>query len=346
MKSIMLHVRSKDCKSLSEGFNTDLQVNLSAPIIRSSNESMSLSLASAEIPCTWYSISAHLGNNQLYVLNEAPLILADGSYDIYELCDAISSGSFFGARFSINDSRVTLTNNGTRAHTLTFLESYGLARMLGFAGGDLEVQTGASTKGLACVNLKSVHSVYVHSDLTISNVLTSLHGSYESIIDKIPVTCRPFETLQHNLSATPMFSTSLSSSVIQSFRLSLRDQNGKLIQLNGCNFELSLLISIRPATSSQEAPREALRETRRAPQPFTQTPTQTLFPPVLSPVVSPVVSPVAIPTIRVLPPPVPQVSQVSPLPQVATEAPGAPLEGFSGVLGDAILMAKVLSLQN
>ena len=43
---------------------------------------------------------------------------------------------------------------------------------------------------------------------------------------------------------TAPFTTVLTNEAISNFRLSLRDQNGKLLQMNDCRYELSLLVEI------------------------------------------------------------------------------------------------------
>ena len=53
--SYLLHVRSKDCRELTQGFNTDLQISLEAEIKKTSpDQDLHISLSSAEIPITYF----------------------------------------------------------------------------------------------------------------------------------------------------------------------------------------------------------------------------------------------------------------------------------------------------
>ena len=60
--SYMVHIKSKDVKQLTTGFNTDMLIDLAAPIQRSNrNQDLHVSLSSAEIPITFYAFSSKEG---------------------------------------------------------------------------------------------------------------------------------------------------------------------------------------------------------------------------------------------------------------------------------------------
>ena len=97
------------------------------------------------------------------------------------------------------------------------------------------------------VNLRPVHSMFLYSNLAASNVLTTTYGgNIENIVDKIPLgDVGPLQVIAYDYYETAPFSTIITTDAIQSFEVSLRDQNGKLIQLNDARYELSLLIEQR-----------------------------------------------------------------------------------------------------
>lgn len=255
--SYIIHIRSKDVRQLTDGFNTDLQISLDAEIKRRNlNQDIHISLSSAEIPLTYYQFSSNLDNLNLYVDGAPSLVLLEGNYDIYELTDAITADVTFPftATYNQNTGKVTLTNTTGGSLTINFsqVNSRGLAKALGFERSDELVAGAASTSSDGVVNLQTVHTIFLYTDLGASNVITTEKGNYESILDKIPVLARPFEIIHYDPYQTAPFTTVLTNDVISNFRLALRDQNGKLIQMNDVRFELSLLVEVHD--NKQEPP--------------------------------------------------------------------------------------------
>jgi len=246
--SYLLHVRSKDCRELTQGFNTDLQINLEAEIKKNSpDQDLHISLSSAEIPITYFQFSSNLDNLNIYVDGIASLTIVEGNYDIYELIDLITASPFpYSATYNENNGRVTLTNSDATEHTINFSEvaSRGLSKALGFERSDDIVSAGGFTVSDGVVNLQTIHTIFLYSDLGSSNVITTEHGNYESIIEKIPCIAGPFEILHFSPYLTAPFTTVLTNQSITNFRLTLRDQNAKLIQMNDVRFELSLLVEV------------------------------------------------------------------------------------------------------
>ena len=247
--SYIIHIRSKDVRQLTDGFNTDMQISLDAEIKRrNANQDIHISLSSAEIPLTYYQFSSNLDNLNLYVDGAPSLVLLEGNYDIYELTDNITADVTFpfNATYNQNTGKVTLTNTTGGPLTINFSQenSRGLAKALGFERTDELVAGGASTSSDGVVNLQTVHTIFLYTDLGASNVITTEKGNYESILDKIPVLERPLDIIHYNPYLTSNFTTVLTNDVISNFRLALRDQNGKLLQMNNVRFELSLLIEV------------------------------------------------------------------------------------------------------
>jgi hypothetical protein len=251
-KSTLVHVRSKDCVQLTSGFTTDLQINLNTAIGSSGNVDIHLSFVNAEIPHTWYNVSEQLQNNLLSI-DGVSTAITEANYDIFTLLDAINTANLqFTASFSDLTSRVSLENTDTSNHTL---DASGLARVLGFPT-TTTITAGQTVTGPGVVNLATIHAIYLHSDLAVANVISTKNNNFESIIGKVPVGTEPGDSIVYDPDV-PWVSR-LDARSIASFRLSLRDQNGKLIQLNGCNFELSLTFEIhnieRPETPSLPQP--------------------------------------------------------------------------------------------
>lgn len=275
--STLIHIRSKDCKELVANFNTNLQVDLSAYVSRSAQERIHLSLSSAEIPVSWYAFSTNLLTNEIYVNGVPSIVLVEGNYNIYELVALISAGpSPFDLSFNLNTSRCTFTNTTIASHTLNFSNavSRGLAKALGFERIDVLVSGLNSVVGQSVVNLQTIHSLFLYSNLNVSNVITTGSGNYESILDKIPVLVGPRDIIHFNPYQTAPFSSVLSENTLKSFQLSIRDQNGTLVQLNGARYELSLLVEVMPAAMEPDSNKRRRDDIYQTPQaPTYQAPT-------------------------------------------------------------------------
>jgi len=254
-KAFMLHVRSKDVEQLSTDLNTNMRVNLDAPIRRDNAlQDIHLSLSTAHIPFTFYQFSSNLENLNIYVDGSSSFVLAAGNYDIFELIALITASSFpYSATYNENTNKITLTNTDATSHTINFSgsDSKGLAKNLGFSATDITVGAGGSTTSDGSVNLQTIHTLYIHSDLALSNVITTETKNYTNIIDQINVDVQPFEIISHGYYESAPFASVLQQEQIKSFELSLRDQNSRLVDMNNSNFELSILFEIHNPEISQ-----------------------------------------------------------------------------------------------
>ena len=115
--------------------------------------------------------------------------------------------------------------------------------MLGFDRTNQVVLAGQTLTAQGVVNLRPIHSMFLHSDLQSSNVYTTENGSVENILDKIPLGEVGFgQIITYDPYESAPFSSIVNSDHIQQFQISLRDQNRNLIQLNDARYEISLLV--------------------------------------------------------------------------------------------------------
>jgi hypothetical protein len=248
-----IHIRSKDCRQLSEGFNTNLELTLAVPIVKPPGNSFKVTLSSAKIPFSWYGISAHLKTNEIRVNGAQSLVVPDGNYNIFELMDAINGSSFpFACDYDHITNKLSLFNQSNDELELSFedTQSVGLAKALGFTSNQTVAGSGTVTS-TNVVNLHTIHSIYVHSSLAVGNVLTTeIGGHVEQIIDKITMqdNVAPHDMISHHPYQKGPFHAEVQQDVISTFSIALRDQNSKLLQLNGVNFEISMSLEIVPTT--------------------------------------------------------------------------------------------------
>jgi hypothetical protein len=246
--SFLLFVRSKEVVLLDSNLNSNLKIDLQAGITRNNAlQDIHIQLNSCEIPHSFYNFSSNLNNINLFLDGSSSLVLTEQHYDIYELVAFITSASFpYSATFNIQTNKITLTNTDSTSHIINFSEtsSQKLATALGFKNVDVTVGSGASITSDNSVNLNTIHSIFVHTNLPVSNVITTTQGNLRTIIQKIPVKCQFGEVINYNPYENGIFSVVINKNEINSLELSLRDQNDILIDFNNVNFEISLLFEI------------------------------------------------------------------------------------------------------
>ena len=193
--SYLLFIRSREVTQMTENFNSNMKVNLVAQIGRNSAfADIHVQLSSCEIPHSFYNFSSNLNNLSLNVDSAPSLVLTEQHYDIYELCDYITNDSTFkySATFYPQKNKIILTNTDSTGYTINFgnEQSKNLAKALGFKQIDVVMSADESIISDNSVNLNTIHSIFVHTDLSIANCLTTSTGNYTNIIQKIPVNNR------------------------------------------------------------------------------------------------------------------------------------------------------------
>ena len=247
--SYLLFIRSREVTQITENFNSNMKVNLVAQIGRNNAFSdIHVQLSSCEIPHSFYNFSSNLNNLQLNVNGAQSLVLTEQHYDVFELCDFITADNTFkfSATFKPQQNKIILTNTNATAYTINFGNdaSKNLAKALGFKQIDVAMGVNESIISDNSVNLNTIHSIFVHTDLSIANCLTTTTGNYANIIQKIPVNTTFNKVINYSPIQSSVFSSVLNVAEINSLEISLKDQNGNLIQFNEASFELSLLFEI------------------------------------------------------------------------------------------------------
>ena len=253
IEQYVLHIRASDCVQPTNT-NTNILIELKGGVPHYGNQDFHVSVASAEIPFTWYNFSSNLTNINMYVDGAPSFVLTAGNYDIYELCDEITNDATFpyDCSYNENTNKITLTNeasdNTQRDLNTTNALSQNLYKALGFdTSADINVAASGSTTGTNCVNLNIVRNLYIVSDaLSSSNVLTTRVMNFDSgILAKIPVDVSPGSNLLFNPNEFGAFKTVIAAqSDIQIFDIQIQDQNSNILDLNECNWEMSLMIEV------------------------------------------------------------------------------------------------------
>jgi hypothetical protein len=115
--------------------------------------------------------------------------------------------------------------------------------MIGFTEVDRTIQPSLSSTGTKVVNMASVKTIYVYSSLSVANAVTTSVNNFQNIIATVPITSAPREIINFREDSRN-FTNILNDQKVNIFTLTLKDQQGRLIQLNNSNFDLSFLLEI------------------------------------------------------------------------------------------------------
>jgi len=254
IRSTILHCRSKDATDLTNGqYNTYFRVNVINPIMCNLDEELHISVMSCEIPYSFYNISSELLNNKLVYNGNTVLTFTSQDYDIDDLINVFKQDAGFSAIFTTTYDRqknkITFTNITNQLVTINFSQS-NISKVIGFSENATDTTIGASQSltSTGVCNLATVHSIMIKCSVGQGNVISTRAGNSETL-QKISVDVNSNGIVYLNLSDFRQISIS-QSPVVDTMEFRFTEQNDNLLQLNGCNFEFSMLFEIYPKQST------------------------------------------------------------------------------------------------
>jgi len=238
----ILHIRSKDVAE-DDVFNSFFTVNLTQPILASTEEEIHVSLISCEIPHSFYCISSDLKNNTI-VYDSSIFTFPNQNYDINELLRILNEDDVFPFVVTHNmfTNKLTLKNNTASSHTINWADSLS-TKLLGFEEGTNTINAGESITSDNIVDLATVHSIFIRSDLSSGNVQSTNSGN-STILQKISVDCNPFNIIYFN-DQDHITTSIINKRVIDHISFRITDQNNNLLNFNKVNYEFTISFDVR-----------------------------------------------------------------------------------------------------
>ena len=242
---ITLNCRSKECTQIGS-LNTDIIVNMPSAIVIPEDSVCEMSVVSAEIPLSFYNISADLINNVFsYYISGNPTLqnitIPDGNYTVDSLMLEINdSQGYFSLTYdeTFNKFFVTLISPAFDLILLYDLNNYN-NQLFGISQNQLFISSGYMS---GVCNLASVHSLQIRTSLNTGSTISTSNPN-SNVCQKIPLQINPYGIIIHN-SNNYIQKSYIKSGSIKSFSLQITEQNNKLINLLGCVYELSFLFKI------------------------------------------------------------------------------------------------------
>ena len=252
LRTQIIHIRSKDADQLTPNFNTNFVVNMKTALSTTTNEEVHVSLMSVEIPYSFYNISNDLENNSLkYTFNGTLYNLSFGNrdYDVFQLVDYFNNSNnhistVFTTTYDIQENKISMLNKSGATIVINWTQS-NINKELGYLvdEADETVLNGFTSVSRFVVNLATIHSILIKCpNVGSSNVISTRSGN-STILQKVSVDCNSFGIIYLNMSDYRQVTIS-QASVIDQLVFTLTDQNNRMLQLNNCNFEFSILFEV------------------------------------------------------------------------------------------------------
>ena len=251
IRTNILHIRSKETSIIND-LNTNFTVILKDPIAVSKDEELHVSLTSLELPYSFYNVSTALLNNTLIYENnvgvKTTLNLLSQDYSINQIVDYLNADTDFKNVFttSYNRQRMKITFINTNLVTrIIYFSDSNINKLIGFDENELDIVvpvdlTGIQSSGV--INMCSVHSLFIRSNLSTGNVQSSRNGN-STILQKVSVDENSGGLIYLNDNDKQQISV-LNPQVISQIEINITDQNDNTIDLNNVNYEMSLLFEI------------------------------------------------------------------------------------------------------
>ena len=243
LQSNIIHIRSKETNY--NNLNSDFNVTLKNAIEISENQEAHINIISAEIPYSFYNISSDLENNVLIFDNTNVLTFTNQDYNITELIDYINADTNFNTLFTTTyntqKNKITFTNKDTvNPHTINFSLS-NINKVIGWEEdqSDIVISASGNTESVNVCNLATVHSIMVRSNLSDANTQSSRSGN-STILQKISIDMNSGFLIYLNNSDYRTTSI-ISATTIDYISIILTNQDDLVLNLNGVNFELTIL---------------------------------------------------------------------------------------------------------
>ena len=260
IRTTILHIRSKDAKLIGN-LNSNFSVDLVSSIDSNENKEIHAQLISAEIPYSCYNISSAVNNNTIIYDTNQTFTFPSQNYDVKELLRIINENPTFPFEVAHNKytNKLTFTNNTPDSHTINWTSSLA-NKLLGYGLADDEtIASSGTTTSPGMLDLATIHSIFIKSDLAAGNVISTRAGN-STTLQKISIDINSYGIVYLNQQDYRTISI-LQKPSISHITFSLTDQNNNLLDFNDINYEFSIQFMVYPKNRPSE--RRALFEERQ-----------------------------------------------------------------------------------
>lgn len=240
-ESIQIYLDSKYAtKRDNNSGNSYFQIS---PVYVQDGNHIHLSLVNATVPYSFYNVNS---SNNIFTYDyvggpQLTFTVPVGNYTIYQILSHINTNwTNFTCSYNSITNKVTLSNPSQFT-----IYSGGFAKLLGFSQNAYPTGTPYTTTSNVCVNLYTITQIQIETNLLTYNVSnTQNKTNNRNILASIPVGCAPFGLIVYE--NTSQYKTNLYVGEFNFVDIRLIDNNGNIIDMNGCDFCMTLQLDVIP----------------------------------------------------------------------------------------------------
>jgi len=241
-EKFQIHLNSLSADYYVNGLTSNCTWNLSGIIEAPQQSTLYVSVVHANIPYAFYNINST--NNRLdYTVNgqNVYLTIDVGNYNASQLASYFTKNmANFTCTYNSITNKFTFENS---LYDFTFSEYSSCLDMLGFV--NIPLYLTSILKRLVssyCVDLNTKKCICISSNNWQTNNINSMDISSRNVLLSIPINSAPYSNIVYVNNSD--MKSNLYTNIIQSISLKLTDQNSNIIDLNGCNWSISLEFSV------------------------------------------------------------------------------------------------------
>lgn len=239
-ETIQLFLNSKTANKYLGGFTSNCVFNL--PVIVLPRQSkIELSLQSASIPYSFYNVD-YFNNKFVYSVNGGTDVIIEipqGNYSVSSLRNYLSTVM---TNFTITYS--SLNNTFTFTHTtynFQFKSSSTCMEILGFDENDNYTSLSNTLTSINSINLFTIRNIYITSNNLSLNNINNSTPNLCNILASIPLTSGANSVITYfNINNVKTRVNDIKNFTL--LQLALTDQDGDILDLNGCHWSITLQI--------------------------------------------------------------------------------------------------------
>ena len=250
VESIQIHLNSNNSSYYVNGQISNCVWNLSNSLECPNQTTIYVSVKHANIPYSFYNIDDT--NNRLdYTVNGQTVFLSidNGNYNAYQLASYFTNNmTHFTVTYDSITNKFTFRNS---LYDFVFAETSTCLSFLGF--NPITLYLTSILKSLTsnyCANLQTKQCICIASNNWTTNCINSMDVKSKNILCSIPITTQPYSNIVY-INNTD-FKSNLYTNVISSIQLKLVDQNNNVIDLNGCDWSITLQLDVIELIDSDE----------------------------------------------------------------------------------------------
>lgn len=239
-ESIQIFLNSKTANKYINGYTSNCIFNLPQFIIPRVKK-MYVSVQSATIPYSFYNVDYF---NDLLVYNvnggsDINITIPQGNYNVTTLRTyLLSVMTGFTITYSSLNNSYTFTHS---TYDFSFKKTSTCMEILGFNENVTYSSVSKSMTSINCINLFTIRNVYIQSNNLMLNNLNNATPNNCTILCSIPLTTGQFSVVTFS-NVNNVRSKIDNIRNFTQLNINLTDQDGDILDLNGCHFSITLQI--------------------------------------------------------------------------------------------------------